>query len=102
LIDELVEPAAFNALHSMELAAKAALIYKTGDEYKTHNIGGEFGKYFKEQIGVKTCRKLNKQLMKYGRLRYPGQDINPEETREILEFTREFLKTVEKHVKEKT
>ncbi len=47
------EPTAFNALHGSELAAKAVLRHKTGQEFKTHNIGGEFGKHFREKIGKK-------------------------------------------------
>lgn len=53
IIDEAPEPAAFNALHSLELISKAALLAKTGNTYKTHNIGGIFGKNFRNEIGRK-------------------------------------------------
>lgn len=44
-------PSAFNALHSIELHAKAALKSKTGEFYKTHRIGGAFGKDLKSRWG---------------------------------------------------
>lgn len=38
--DESPNPAAFNALHAIELIAKAAIKFKTGKTYRTHRIGG--------------------------------------------------------------
>ena len=48
---ELYEPAMFSAIHALELILKAALLTKTDEAWKTHNIGGQFGKYFREKIG---------------------------------------------------
>ena len=47
---ELFEPAMFSAIHALELALKAVLFTKTEDAWKTHNIGGQFGKYFKMKL----------------------------------------------------
>jgi len=48
--DKEYNPAAFNALHAIELLAKAAIKLKTGETYQTHRIGGAFGKYFRENL----------------------------------------------------
>ncbi|MGM0405690.1 MAG: hypothetical protein ACQEQM_06070 [Thermoplasmatota archaeon] len=32
-------------MHALELALKAALTKETGNKFKTHNVGGVFGKY---------------------------------------------------------
>lgn len=77
---ELYEPALFNAIHALELILKAALFSKTKQFWKTHNIGGEFGKHFKDQIGSDVCKEINIILSKYNQTRYPGEPvINPEE-----------------------
>ena len=44
---ELFEPAMFSAIHALELSLKTALLTKTDETWKTHNIGGQFGKYFR-------------------------------------------------------
>lgn len=46
-VEETPSPAAYDALHALELAAKACLVQKTGEEYKIHNIAGEFGKHYR-------------------------------------------------------
>ncbi|MFP4046021.1 MAG: HEPN domain-containing protein [Candidatus Aenigmatarchaeota archaeon] len=91
---ESSEPAAFNALHAVELAAKAALIAETGGEYKTHNIGGEFGKHFKVKAGKDICRELNKKMMEYNKIRYPEEHVEENEAKEIVSFSTNFLETV--------
>ena len=60
LKQELFEPAMFSAIHALELSLKAALLTKTDEAWKTHNVGGQFGKYFREEIGDKICRKVNR------------------------------------------
>jgi HEPN domain-containing protein len=37
---ELFEPATFSVIHGLELSLKAALLTKTDEAWKTHNIGG--------------------------------------------------------------
>jgi HEPN domain-containing protein len=46
LENELFEPAMFSAIHALELSIKTAFLTKTDEAWKTHNIGGQFGKYF--------------------------------------------------------
>ncbi|MDY6789544.1 MAG: HEPN domain-containing protein [Candidatus Nanohaloarchaea archaeon] len=91
---DIPEPAAFLSLHSLELAVKAALLAETGEEYKTHNIGGEFGKFFREEAGKDRCGELNKKLMRYDPVRYPETDVEEKEAEEILEFAEEFVNEV--------
>lgn len=74
---ELYEPALFNAIHALELSLKAALYSKTKQFWKTHNIGGEFGKHFKDQIGSNVCKEINIIISKYNHTRYPGQPMIP-------------------------
>lgn len=64
LKNELFEPAMFSAIHALELSLKAAILTKEEESWKTHNIGGQFGKYFREQIGEKTCRRINTIISK--------------------------------------
>ncbi len=88
---DIPEPSIFLALHSLELAAKAALLAETGEEYRTHNIGGEFGRFFKEEIGRDRCRELNRKLMKYDPVRYPGTELEGGEVEDILNFADSFV-----------
>ena len=89
---ELYEPALFNAIHALELSLKAALFSKTTQLWKTHNIGGEFGKHFKDHIGPDICRKINIILSKYNQSRYPGQPaIDPEEVEENIKRIKEII-----------
>lgn len=89
---ELYEPAMFSAIHALELSLKAALLTKTEDAWKTHNIGGQFGKYFREELGNKTCRRINVILSKYNLPRYPSENIlDSEEVEDDVIFIEEFI-----------
>ena len=89
---ELFEPAMFSAIHALELSLKAALLNKTDEAWKTHNIGGQFGKYFREKIGDKTCRKINVIISKYNLPRYPSEKpLNPDEVEKDIDFIEEFI-----------
>ncbi len=89
---ELYEPAMFSAIHALELSLKAALLTKTEDAWKTHNIGGQFGKYFREELGNKTCRRINVILSKYNLPRYPSENIlDSEEVEDDVRFIEEFI-----------
>jgi len=89
---ELFEPAMFSAIHALELSLKAILLTKTEDIWKTHNIGGKFGKYFREEIGEKTCRRINVIISKYNLPRYPSEkSLDPEEVEEDIKFIEEFI-----------
>ena len=92
LNNELFEPAMFSAIHALELSLKAALLTKTKESWKTHNIGGQFGKYFREEIGDKTCRKINVILSKYNLPRYPSEKaLDPDEVEKDISFIEEFI-----------
>jgi HEPN domain-containing protein len=92
LKEELFEPAMFSAIHALELSLKAALLTKTDEAWKTHNIGGQFGKYFREKIGDKTCRKINVIISKYNLPRYPSEKaVNPEEVEKDINFIEDFI-----------
>ena len=89
---ELFEPAMFSAIHALELSLKAALLTKTDEAWKTHNIGGQFGKYFRDEIGDKTCHRINIILSKYNLPRYPSEKaLDPEEVEKDIKFIREFI-----------
>ena len=89
---ELFEPAMFSAIHALELSLKAALLTKTEDAWKTHNIGGQFGKYFKEEVGDKTCRRINVIISKYNLPRYPSEKaLDTEEVEEDIKFIEDFI-----------
>ena len=89
---ELFEPAMFSAIHALELSLKAALLTKTEDAWKTHNIGGQFGKYFREEIGDKTCRRINVIISKYNLPRYPSEKaLDPDEVEEDISFIEDFI-----------
>ena len=89
---ELFEPAMFSAIHALELSLKAALLTKTDEAWRTHNIGGQFGKYFQEEIGDKTCRKINVILSKYNLPRYPSEKmLGPREVEKDINFIKEFI-----------
>jgi len=89
---ELFEPAMFSAIHALELSLKAAILTKTDETWKTHNIGGQFGKYFREEIGDKTCRRINVIISKYNLPRYPSEAaLNPKEVEEDITFIEELI-----------
>ena len=92
LLEELYGPAMANGLHALELACKAALRAKGLQRMKTHNIGGLFGREFREQIEAETGRKLNRLFLKYHLPRYPGvPSLHPDEVEEEMPFIEDFI-----------
>ena len=92
LKNELFEPAMFSAIHALELSLKAARLTKTDDAWKTHNIGGQFGKHFKDDVGEETCKRINVILSKYNLPRYPSEaPLEPDEIEEDINFIAEFI-----------
>ncbi len=92
LKNELFEPAMFSAIHALELSLKAAFLTKTSEAWKTHNIGGQFGKYFREEIGDKICRRINVILSKYNLPRYPSEkSLDSEEVEKDITFIEDFI-----------
>jgi HEPN domain-containing protein len=93
LENELFEPAMFSAIHALELSLKAALLTKTDEAWKTHNIGGQFGKYFRQDRGDKICRRINVILSKYNLPRYPSEAaLDPHEIEKDIDFIVELIK----------
>ena len=93
LKNELFEPAMFSAIHALELCIKAAVLTKTDEEWKTHNIGGQFGKYFLYDIGDKTCRRINVIISKYNLPRYPSQkELDSKEDEDDICFIEDFIR----------
>ncbi|KYK22231.1 hypothetical protein AYK24_02455 [Thermoplasmatales archaeon SG8-52-4] len=93
--NELFEPAMFSAIHALELSIKAALLTKTDEAWKTHNIGGQFGKYFREEIGDNTCRRINIIMSKYNLPRYPSENaLNPNDVEKDISFIEDFIKHI--------
>lgn len=94
-IDTSPNPAAFNALHAIELAAKACLRHETDEEFTTHQIGGSFGKHFKGEVSRDKLRKLSRFMSHYSRVRYPNaKRIDLEEAADVLDFAKEFIQEV--------
>ena len=92
LKNDLFEPAMFSAIHALELSLKAALLTKTDEAWKTHNIGGQFGKHFRDDVGDMVCRRINMILSKYNLPRYPSQTTwDPEEIEKDIDFINDFI-----------
>ena len=82
----------FSAIHALELSLKADLLTKTDEAWKTHNIGGQFGKYFRGAIGDKICHKINVILSKYNLPRYPSEKaLDPNEVEKDINFIKDFI-----------
>lgn len=85
-------PAYFNAIHALELALKACLLQRIGSAPKTHNVGGEFAKHFRDKLGPETCRRINRVLMDYDDARYPDAAPRPaSEVASAVTFIRAFV-----------
>jgi len=97
LSDELYEPAMANGIHALELAMKAALHLVMEGTIKTHNIGGLFGKHFRERLGEEICRSANLILTKYNLPRYPGQ--RPLEESEVRSDVDLIKRLIEEHIR---
>lgn len=64
-------PARFNALHALELAIKACIAHADGQVRRTHNVGGEFARLYRDRVGADATRHLNRLLGNYDSARYP-------------------------------
>lgn len=97
LSNELYEPAMANGIHALELAMKAAPHLVVEGTIKTHNIGGLFGKHFRERLGEEICRSANLILTKYNLPRYPGQrSLEESEVRSDIDF---IERLIEEHIR---
>lgn len=92
LEQKLYEPAMANGIHALELGLKAALHTVIKEPIKTHNVGGLFGKHFRNRVGDENCKLLNIILTKYNLPRYPDQEmIDPEDVAKDIGFIKEFI-----------
>lgn len=90
----LYEPAMFNGIHALELGLKAALQTIIEMPIKTHNVGGLFGKHFRDKVGDESCKTVNLILTRYNLPRYPDQNmVEPEDVASELEFIKEFIES---------
>ena len=95
LEEDLYEPALFNAIHALELGVKAALLTKVDNNLILHQVGGLFGREFRDVVGNDVCRKMNNILSMYNLPRYPGtEEITREETETALNFVRDFIENI--------
>jgi HEPN domain-containing protein len=95
LVQGLYEPAMFSALHALELALKAALLTKTEDAWKTHNVGGQFGRYFREEVGDECCHRINRVLTQYNLPRYPSVPaVDPSTVQTDIAFISDVIKKI--------
>lgn len=46
------------------------------------------------KLEEKKCSELNQKMMKYSKIRYPGQELTEEEAKEILKFTNKFIEEI--------
>jgi HEPN domain-containing protein len=95
-------PARFLSVHALELALKAVLAARLADVPRTHNIGGEFGRHFRERVGSDACRRINRILGDYDGPRYPDWEVpSMGEIEADIGFIEDFLHmTVPKLVQE--
>jgi len=92
LESDLHEPALANAIHSLELSIKALLFVKIEGLIKIHNVGGLLGKHYRDELGMETCKRINRILMVYNIPRYPGVDAPDEEdVTADIDFIEDFV-----------
>jgi len=95
LDEELFEPSLFNAIHALELAVKSALLTEVDNNLILHQVGGLFGREFREVVGNDVCRKINDILSKYNLPRYPGtEEITKEDAESTVDFVKEFIENI--------
>ena len=92
LQEDLFEPALFNAIHSLELGIKSTLIGKIGDDLILHQVGGLFGREYRNIVGNQLCKEINSILSMYNLPRYPGMvEITRNEAEETVKFVQMFI-----------
>lgn len=81
------------ALHSLELAAKAALATRMEPVPRTHNVGGLFAREFRDVVGSESCSRINALVKGYDAPRHPDWEP-PEEIDEDVAFIAHFVRSV--------
>ena len=93
--ERLFEPALFNVIHALELGVKAALITRIDNTLILHQVGGLFGREFRDTVGNEVCREINNILSKYNLPRYPGEEeVTKEEIKSTIEFVGYFINEI--------
>ncbi len=92
LDNDLYEPALFSGIHALELAIKALLMLKVDGPILTHNVGGLFGKHYREEFGEDLCKRINRDLIGYNLPRYPGvEEYDADEVEGTIEFIEQVI-----------
>ena len=95
LNEKLFEPALFNAIHALELGVKAALLTRIENNLILHQVGGLFGREFRDTLGNDVCKEINTILSKYNLPRYPGEDeIDQDDVKVIIDFVEKFIEEI--------
>jgi HEPN domain-containing protein len=96
LLDEdLYEPSLFNAILALELSVKSALLNKVDNNLILHQVGGLFGREFRNVVGNDICREINDILSKYNLPRYPGTEpITRSEAQDVVKFVKNFIEKI--------
>jgi len=95
LNDKLFEPALFNVIHALELGVKAALLTRIKNNLILHQVGGLFGREFRDTLGNDICKEINTILSKYNLPRYPGDDeVIEDDVKAITDFVEKFIQDI--------
>ena len=95
LAEDLYEPSLFNAIHALELSVKSALLNKVDNNLILHQVGGIFGREFRNVVGNDVCREINDILSKYNLPRYPGTEpVTRPEAQEVVNFVQNFIEKI--------
>ncbi len=95
LEEELYEPALFNAIHALELGVKSAILTKVDNNLILHQVGGLFGREFRDVVGNEVCKEVNNILSMYNLPRYPGmEEIAKEDAKNTLHFVQNFIQNI--------
>ena len=85
----------FNAIHALELGVKAALLTKVDNNLILHQVGGLFGREFRDTVGNEVCREINDILSKYNLPQYPGtEEITKEDAESTVDFVQKFIEKI--------
>ena len=93
--DKLFDPALFNTIHALELGVKAALLTKIDNNLILHQVGGLFGREFRDNLGNEICKEINNILSMYNLPRYPGEEeVSSEEVKSTIKFVEHFINVI--------
>jgi len=71
------------------------LITRIDNTLILHQVGGLFGREFRDTVGNEVCREINNILSKYNLPRYPGEEeVTKEEIKSTIEFVGYFINEI--------